>query len=72
MPPLELLTVAEVAKQLDVSRSRVAQLSQRDDFPAPYAITRGVRRDRGIRLWLPDDVERFAASWDRTLGRPKS
>lgn len=69
--PRELLTTSEVAAQLGVSRRRVSQLAaERRDFPAPYAVTRGVKRASGLRLWRPEDIERWAASADRTVGRP--
>jgi predicted DNA-binding transcriptional regulator AlpA len=61
--PIELLTTAEVARVLGVNRRTVAYWSDtRADFPQPYAITRGVRRTRGIRLWLPSDI----SEWMRT------
>ena len=69
--PRELLTTAEVAAQLGVSPRRVSQLVvRRPDFPRPYAITRGVRRSTGLRLWRPEDIERWAAEADRSVGRP--
>ena len=70
--PRELLTTAEVAVELGVSPRRVAQLlERRADFPQPYAVTRGVRRSSGLRLWRPEDVARWAASADRSAGRPR-
>jgi hypothetical protein len=71
--PRELLTTAEVAAELGVSPRRVSQLlERRSDFPRPYAVTRGVRRSAGLRLWRPEDVARWAATADRSVGRPKS
>ena len=70
--PRELLTTAEVAAELGVTPRRVSQLvDRRPDFPAPYAVTRGVRRSSGLRLWRPQDIERWAAEADRSVGRPK-
>jgi hypothetical protein len=58
--PIELLTTSEVAEVLGVSPRRVAQLAdQRLDFPEPYAVTRGVKRARGMRLWKPDDIDQW-------------
>lgn len=69
--PRELLTTAEVAAELGISARRVAQLLEvRPDFPRPYAVTRGVRRASGLRLWRPADIERWAATADRSVGRP--
>jgi hypothetical protein len=71
--PRELLTTAEVAAELGVSPRRVSQLLElRPDFPRPYAVTRGVRRSAGLRLWRPADVQRWAASADRSVGRPRT
>jgi hypothetical protein len=68
MAPRELLVTADVAAILGVSPGRVRQLlERRSDFPRPYAVTRG-----GVRLWRPADVERWARSADRTVGRPRS
>ena len=66
--PRELLAAAEVAAELGVSRRRVSQLlERRADFPRPYAVTRG----SGLRLWRPEDIARWAATADRSAGRPK-
>jgi excisionase family DNA binding protein len=69
--PRELLTTAEVAELLGVTSRRVRQLLERGTpgFPAPYAITRGTRRQPGQRLWRPADIERWAATADRSAGR---
>jgi predicted XRE-type DNA-binding protein len=62
---LELLSSAQVAERLGVSRRRVNALAaaRSSAFPAP-AVVAG-----GVRLWRAGDVERFAASWDRRPGR---
>jgi hypothetical protein len=73
MGPRELLTTAEVAQILGVSPRRVSQLAdRRRDFPPPYAVTRGVRRDSGLRLWLPGDIDRWAQTADRSPGRRRA
>lgn len=67
--PRELLTTSEVAEVLGVSARRVAQLADgRSDFPKPYAVTRGVRRKKGIRLWRPDEIDHWARTADRAPG----
>lgn len=65
--PRELLTTGEVAEVLGVTARRVRQLVERGTpgFPAPYAVTRA----RGQQLWRPEDIERWAASADRSAGR---
>ena len=66
-PPLpELLGLTELAKQLGVSRQRVAQLSARDDFPKP------AQRLAAGPVWAKPAVDRFAAGWERKrTGRPR-
>ena len=61
--PRELLTTSEVAAILGLTPRRIAQLADQpgSGFPQPYAITRGVKRDRGMRLWRPEDI----AQWQR-------
>lgn len=54
-----LMGTAEVAELLGVSRSRVGQLAQRDDFPSPV-----VRLAAGP-VWESADIER----WARETGR---
>ena len=67
--PRELLTTSEVAQVLGVTARRVSQLSDsRPDFPKPYAVTRGIRRSTGIRLWRPEDIEKWARTADRAPG----
>ena len=71
--PRELLTAAAVAEVLGVSARRVSQLADnREDFPKPYAITRASQRKVGQRLWLPRDIEHWAATADRTPGRARN
>ena len=66
--PRILLTTGGVAKVLDVSPRRVAQLVElRRDFPSPYAITEGGKTP--IRLWRREDVERWKDTADRRVGK---
>jgi predicted DNA-binding transcriptional regulator AlpA len=65
----KLLTTRDVAQLLDISPQRVRQLVRdRDDFPAP-AIESRTERGVGTRRWRRQDVERWAASADRSHGR---
>jgi predicted DNA-binding transcriptional regulator AlpA len=50
----ELVTGAEAARRLGISRERVRQLAQRDDFPEP------VGRLGSYTVWRWRDVERWA------------
>lgn len=61
----ELLSSTDVAEILGVSRQRVHQLvADHSEFPTPYA-----RLGSGP-IWTRPVVERFAATWARTPGRP--
>ncbi len=55
----ELVGAAEIAEMLGVSRQRVDQLAQHDDFPKPAAVL------ATGRIWERDDIER----WARRTGR---
>ncbi|GAA4607529.1 hypothetical protein GCM10023107_81910 [Actinoplanes octamycinicus] len=58
----KLMASGEITQRLGVSRQRVQQLTQRDDFPAPYAeLSLG-------RIWLASDVE----LWIQQHWRPRS
>lgn len=63
--PLELLTAPDVGVVLGVKRSMAARTVNRDDFPAPYAVT-----PSGLRLWRRRDVERWNRTANRRVGRP--
>ena len=68
----ELLSAAQVAEILGVSPRRVTQLAEdRADFPAPAVVSRGQRRRVATRLWRASDIEAWAASADRSPGRPR-
>ena len=57
--------VTEVAQMLGVSRQRVMQLRQRDDFPEPVAeLAAGP-------VWKMFNLQRFVEEWPRKPGRPK-
>ena len=62
----ELVTKADIAQMLDVSRERVTQLAQRDDFPASLG-----QVGKSL-VWSRRDIERWSSSWDRRGGRPRS
>ena len=64
---LRLMGHAEVATHLGVSRARVAGLAttRPKGFPPPVA-----RLSCGP-VWLAQDIERFASTWDHKPGRPK-
>lgn len=63
VPPL--LGVAEVSKELGVTKQRVAQLRYRPDFPDPVAeLAAGP-------IWTQASLSRFIEQWDRSPGRPR-
>ncbi len=62
----ELMSAAEIAEELKISRQRVHQLRETAAFPAPLAEL------RGGAVWDADAVRRFSSSWDRRPGRPRS
>ncbi|WP_369677227.1 DUF2188 domain-containing protein [Mycobacterium malmoense] len=62
----ELMSAAEIADELEVSRQRVHQLRAVVGFPAPLADL------RGGAVWDAAAVRQFRDSWARRPGRPKS
>lgn len=54
-----LVGVAEIAELLKVTRQRVQQLTQRDDFPDPEAVL------SAGKVWKRSDVE----AWAKKTGR---
>ncbi|CQD21923.1 hypothetical protein BN000_05406 [Mycobacterium europaeum] len=62
----ELMSAAEIADELGVRRQRVHQLRATPAFPAPLAEL------RGGAVWDAAAVRKFAASWERKPGRPRS
>jgi hypothetical protein len=64
-PPFpDVVGVAEAAKLLGVSKQRLLQLTERDDFPAPM-----VRLAAGP-VWLAASIRAFDKRWSRKPGRP--
>lgn len=61
----ELMSTAEIAEELSVSRQRVHQLRELPDFPAPLAEL------GGGAVWDALAVRTFARTWDRKPGRPR-
>lgn len=61
--PVELVTAADVARLLRVSRQRVSQLAATPGFPEP---TGTLGRSR---IWRRPDIERWAATTDRPIHR---
>jgi len=62
----ELMSAAEIADELGVSRQRVHQLRSGAAFPAPLADL------RGGAVWSAEAIRRFANEWTRAPGRPAS
>ncbi len=62
----ELMSAAEIADELSISRQRVHQLRSTAGFPEPLADL------RGGAVWDAASVRRFAQTWERKPGRPPS
>ncbi len=62
----ELMSAAEIADELGVSRQRVHKLRETAAFPAPLAEL------RGGAVWDALAVRKFARDWDRKPGRPRT
>jgi predicted DNA-binding transcriptional regulator AlpA len=60
----ELAGLAEVAAILGVSRQRVRELAERDDFPQPVA------QLSGGAVYVKSAIEAFNNHWNRKSGRP--
>ena len=54
MAKLRLMGTAEVADYLGISRQWADVITSRRDFPEPVAVL------KGGRIWLAEDVERYA------------
>jgi predicted DNA-binding transcriptional regulator AlpA len=59
----EVVGATEAARMLGVSRQRLYQLAERDDFPPPM-----VQLAAGP-VWLTNSIRAFEGSWDRRPGR---
>lgn len=60
----QLMSAAEVAEELGVSRQRVHQLRSGGGFPDPVADL------RSGAVWDAGEIRRFARKWERRPGRP--
>jgi predicted DNA-binding transcriptional regulator AlpA len=66
----KLLSTAEAARILGVSRWRVSQLANgRADFPRPAVVTRNAAGGVSSRLWRERDIRAWDATADRSPGR---
>lgn len=61
----ELMSAAEIADELGVSRQRVHQLRDTAAFPAPLADL------RGGAVWDAAAIRKFNDEWERKPGRPR-
>ena len=62
----ELMSAAEIAEELNISRQRVHQLRSTAGFPEPLADL------RGGAVWDAAAIRTFAQTWERKPGRPPS
>ncbi len=62
----ELMSAAEIADELGISRQRVHQLRSTAGFPAPLADL------RGGAVWDASAIRNFARAWERKPGRPRT
>ena len=62
----ELMSAAEIADELGVSRQRVHKLREMATFPLPLAEL------RGGAVWDAVAVRTFAENWKRKPGRPSA
>jgi hypothetical protein len=62
----ELMSAAEIADELGVSRQRVHQLRSTEGFPVPLADL------RGGAVWDAAAISKFAQTWERKPGRPRT
>lgn len=62
----ELVGIAEVAAMLGISRQRASALQTRDGFPKPLTVL------ASGPVWPKPWLTRFAETWERKPGRPKT
>lgn len=62
----ELVGLSEIAEILGVSKQRVGQLRERDDFPRPVAEL------RSGPVWSRPMLDRFIDEWPRRSGHPRA
>jgi hypothetical protein len=62
----ELMSAADIAEELGITRQRVHQLRKHAGFPAPLAEL------RGGAVWDAAAVQKFVDEWERAPGRPRS
>lgn len=60
----QLVTKADIARLLGVSRERVTQLAERSDFP------KSMGRVGKSLVWSRSSIESWAKTWERRSGRP--
>jgi hypothetical protein len=60
---MQLMTQADIATALGVTRQRAQRITQQDEFPAPAG-------EVGTApVWFGDEVESWQAGWNRRPGR---
>jgi hypothetical protein len=60
--PPPIVGVTEAAGLLGITKQRLAQLTRRSDFPAPWRLAAGP-------FWLRSEIEGFQRRWPRRRGR---
>lgn len=63
-PEPKLAGIAELAEHFGVSKQRVTQLRERDDFPLP------IQELAAGPVWRLSDLSTFQEGWQRKPGRP--
>ena len=58
-----LVTGAEAARRLGISRERLRQLATREDFPAPLGVL------GRATVWRASDIAEWAAAHERTYSQ---
>jgi hypothetical protein len=66
--PIKLVSVAEIARRLGVTRQAVHEQSRRPGFPEPFAVV----AKREMPLWLDETIEEWLGprQWKSTNGGP--